>query len=43
MSRKKVESKGKRQRFSAEFKQAALVRAEKDGAEDVPGDDPSPV
>ena len=31
MSRKKVEGKTKRQRFSTEFKQQALERARKDG------------
>jgi len=31
MDRKKEESKAMRQRFSAEFKQAALARAQKDG------------
>jgi transposase len=31
MSRKKVEAKSERKRFSAEFKQQALLRAVKDG------------
>jgi transposase len=31
MSRKKVEAKAERKRFSAEFKQQALLRAVKDG------------
>lgn len=31
MTRKKVEAKGQRKRFSAEFKQQALLRAVKDG------------
>ena len=38
MSRKKVESKATRQRFSAEFKQAALVRAQKDGVSSAASD-----